>query len=108
MKRFAIMVTMLILSACATNEKTTEKYWRKYGGKHIDEAIMRLGPASSVADLSSGGKVYTWSFEGQTRVHANRFGNQVFVNQHKPFCVLRLITDQNQKVRDLNWKGNSC
>lgn len=64
MRTAYILITALLLSACATMEDEINAQFKAYVGKPLSEAILRYGPPSKTMELE-GKKYYGWTIDWQ-------------------------------------------
>lgn len=68
MKKAIVLLLLTLIAGCANWEQHREKMRSEYLGKHIDNAIVRLGVPKGKVSLSDGGAVYEFlTFRGPYR-----------------------------------------
>ena len=91
MRTAYILITALLLSACATMEDEINAQFKAYVGKPLSEAILRYGPPSKTMELE-GKKYYGWTIDWQGQPCQWTF------------------SVQNSTIVDAQWSGspNAC
>lgn len=56
MKKFLIVLTLLLISTSCAHRQISQKYI----GQHIDKVITENGPPNRISELSNGNKVYLY------------------------------------------------
>lgn len=107
MKRIIpILILSVSLTACASRTTRVNTVMDSWLNHNIEERIANYGPPSSVFDLPSGNRIYSWDYVGNTRTVYFPVGNTVMGKSNAPTCQVNLTTDTTGKIIAYLWKGN--
>ena len=110
LKKISLFVLLIfIINSCATTANYTEvvKSWM---GSDVNNLITSWGPPSDTFVMPNGNKMYTWLYTNNSLVttNYNQYTKQLQSRQIQWWCKTTFTTDQNNKIIDWRWEGNSC
>ena len=107
--RLVIVVIMLLLASCATNQKYSD-ILGTWTGENVNDLITSWGPPSEEYTKPDGDVIYTWLFVGGTQVTANynSYLNMATANSVTYWCKSSFTVGDDNIVKNWRWEGNAC
>lgn len=109
MKSILCVLTVLVLSGCATGEKRFVAKMEAWQGRHSDELILKYGKPQETTKLSTGDTVYGYRFEFGQRTSVAVLGNVGQANASNEWCQINFVIDSvSNRIKSYTSNGNTC
>jgi hypothetical protein len=108
-KKFALLLALTFITACATTEKLELKLKSRMG-TNVNDLISEIGPPHDTFTKPNGDVMYTWKNRGPATASAvpqNIFSpSHVVFNQN--YCDITYTTSKEGLIIDYSFRGNHC
>lgn len=123
MKKFLLLCSIILLSACATGEQTTALL---NSASNINEVIRSMGYPDQIQDMYDGKKLYVWNKQHSYAYTSPQYGYQTVYgatgaylgsvygqtgtqqNTIHSYCLVKVLVDSNGRIVNWTGEGNAC